>query len=127
VLVLWFPIDYNSHVPVYKQIKEKIKEMIVKGHLKEGQFVPSIRVLAKDIGVNVNTVARAYRELATEGVIKPIKGEGYVVASLNTDEFFKEKLQTLREILSNLKEQGISKKEVETILKEVFGGDICDP
>ena len=58
VFALWFPIDYNSHVPIYKQIEGKIKELIVKGQLREGQFVPSIRVLARDIGVNVNTVAR---------------------------------------------------------------------
>jgi len=123
VFALWFPIDYNSHVPIYKQIEGKIKELIVKGQLREGQFVPSIRVLARDIGVNVNTVARAYRELASEGVIRPIKGEGYVVVSLDSDEFLKEKLQTLREILSNLKEQGISAKEVKAIFEEIFGGD----
>ncbi|MCD6450508.1 MAG: GntR family transcriptional regulator [Thermotogaceae bacterium] len=118
---MWFYIDYSSHVPIYQQIKEKIKEMIAKGEIKEGDFVPSIRVLAKDIGVNVNTIARAYRELAMEGVLKVVRGEGYIVISVDKATFINKYIETLRKILGKLKEYNVSKKDVIKVVEEVFG------
>jgi len=82
VLCVWFVVDYHSPVPIYVQIKEKVKVLILSGKLKPGDFLPSIRTLAKDLGVNVNTVARAYRELELEGVIRAERGEGYTVVGL---------------------------------------------
>jgi len=77
---LWFRIDFHSSKPIYEQIKERIKLLILSGKLKEGEFVPSIRSLAEDLGVNLNTVARAYRELVQEGVLEVRRGEGYIVS-----------------------------------------------
>jgi GntR family transcriptional regulator len=73
---MWFSIDFSSHVPVYKQIVEKIKMKIAKGELKQGDFLPSVRKLAEDIGVNFNTVSRAYKELSEQGIIEVQRGEG---------------------------------------------------
>lgn len=120
---MWFSIDFNSHVPVYKQIKEKIKSMIVTGKLKKGTFVPSIRSLAKDLGVNLNTVSRAYRELVMEGILKVVRGEGYMVEELDSEKFIRRKLEEFKKIVSILKEDGIEYKKLESILKEVYGGE----
>ena len=119
---VWFYIDPNSHVPVYKQICEKIKEMVVSGNLEIGDFVPSVRKLAKDLGVNVNTVARAYRELVNEEVLQPIKGEGYIVKGIGED-FIREKLENLRRILLDLKNIGIGENEILKVIQEVFEDD----
>ena len=123
VIDVWFYIDPTSHVPVYKQICEKIKEMVISGKLEIGDFVPSVRRLARDLGVNVNTVARAYRELASEGVLKPVKGEGYIVNGVG-EEFVREKLGELRRVLSNLKSMGVKEEEISEIVREVFKDDL---
>ena len=120
---MWFSIDFNSHVPVYKQIKEKIKSMIVTGKLKKGAFVPSIRSLAKDLGVNLNTVSRAYRELVLEGILKVVRGEGYVVEGLDTERFLGKKLEEFRKMVLTLKGDGIEYEKLEGILREVYGGE----
>ena len=120
---MWFSIDFNSHVPVYKQIKEKIKSMIVTGKLKKGAFVPSIRSLAKDLGVNLNTVSRAYRELVLEGILKVVRGEGYVVEELDTERFLGKKLEEFRKMVLTLKGDGIEYEKLEGILREVYGGE----
>ncbi len=120
---MWFYIDQTSHVPVYKQICDRVKEMVISGKIKPGDFVPSIRKLAKDLGVNVNTVARAYRELVNEGVLQPVKGEGYTVREIGED-FVKEKLEDLQKILINLRTMGVKKNEVLRIIEEVFRDDL---
>ncbi len=120
---MWFSIDFNSHVPVYKQIKEKIKSMIVTGKLKKGAFVPSIRSLAKDLGVNLNTVSRAYRELVLEGILKVVRGEGYVVEGLDAERFLGKKLEEFRKMVLTLKGDGIEYEKLEGILREVYGGE----
>ena len=120
---MWFSIDPHSYKPVYRQIVEKVKSMVFMGKLREGEFIPSIRTLAKDLGVNVNTVARAYRELVAEGVIEPVKGEGYVVAKLNRDSFVKDKIEELLSVLKDLKDLGISKERILSLLEEVFPGE----
>jgi len=120
---MWFSIDFNSHVPVYKQIKEKIKSMIVTGKLKKGAFVPSIRSLAKDLGVNLNTVSRAYRELVLEGILKVVRGEGYVVEGLDAERFLGKKLEEFRKVVLTLKGDGIEYEKLEGILREVYGGE----
>jgi len=74
---MWFKVDFSK--PIYSQIKKKIKQAIMKGELKRGELIPSVRDLASSISVNPNTVARAYRELTHEGVLEPRPGVGYVV------------------------------------------------
>ena len=119
---MWFYVDQTSHVPVYKQICNRIKEMVISGRLKPGDFVPSIRKLAKDLGVNVNTVARAYRELVNENVIQPVKGEGYTVKEIDKS-FVREKLEDLKRMLENLKAMGLRKNEILKVFEEVFKDD----
>ncbi|WP_041078635.1 GntR family transcriptional regulator [Thermotoga caldifontis] len=118
---MWFRVDFSSHVPVYKQIKEKLKLLLLSGELKPGDFVPSIRTLANDLGVNVNTVARAYRELVAEGVLEPVRGEGYVVKRLNLNELVESTLDRFRSTVEECKRVGIEPERLIILLEEVYG------
>jgi len=117
---MWFNIDFHSHVPVYVQIKEHIKGKILNGELKPGDFIPSIRTLAKDIGVNINTVARAYRELEIEGVIRAERGEGYIVTDIENSKIRLELIEELERMVQKLKQAGISKEKILEIVDSQF-------
>ncbi len=123
---MWFSIDFGSHVPVYRQIMEKMKTLIKSGELKKGDFVPSIRTLAEDLQVNINTVARAYRELTNEGVLKPVRGEGYVVGELNEQDFLDQLLNQFDRSVLECKRVGIDQQLLIERLKEIYRRDDDD-
>ena len=123
---MWFSIDFSSHVPVYKQIVEKIKMKIAKGELKQGDFLPSVRKLAEDIGVNFNTVSRAYKELSEQGIIEVQRGEGYTVEVENLEDFNNEILSEIKQALKKALNAGISPDEILKIFEEVVGRDFND-
>ncbi|HOJ88896.1 MAG TPA: GntR family transcriptional regulator [Pseudothermotoga sp.] len=123
---MWFAIDFSSHVPVYQQIKERIKSLIKSGKLQRGQFVPSIRSLAEDIQVNINTVARAYRELVNEGVLEPVRGEGYIVGRLNEEDFMNQMIDQFERSILQCKRVGIDLEVLKEKLEEVYRRDEND-
>jgi GntR family transcriptional regulator len=73
-------IDPKSHVPVYVQIVDLIRSAIAAGVYRAGEALPSLRVLAVDLGVNPNTVQKAFGELEREGLVAPRRGAGVFVA-----------------------------------------------
>ena len=74
-------ISNQSELPIYAQVREQIKEQILNGQIKEGEVLPSIRSMAKDLGVSVITTTRAYSDLEQEGFIATMQGKGSVVLS----------------------------------------------
>ena len=72
-------VDENDGRPIYRQVADGIRALIAKGELKEGAQLPPVRQLASDLGVNLNTIATAYRELQAEGLINVRHGSGAVV------------------------------------------------
>ncbi|HIS55324.1 MAG TPA: GntR family transcriptional regulator [Candidatus Fimimorpha excrementavium] len=66
-------ISNVSGIPIYEQIKQQIKTAILSGELQEGETLPSLRTLAKDLKISVLTVTRAYTELEQEGYVKEVK------------------------------------------------------
>jgi GntR family transcriptional regulator len=79
-------IDTASRKPIYEQLADGLKALIARGELKEGVTLPPVRQLAADLGVNLNTVAVAYRQLQSEGLITVRHGSGAVVSSRTTTE-----------------------------------------
>ena len=79
-----FDIDLMSRIPIYEQLYRKVTQLILKGVLKEQDKLPSVRSLATDLGVNPNTVAKAYALLERDGVIYSLAGRGSFVAKPDT-------------------------------------------
>jgi GntR family transcriptional regulator len=78
---MFLHIDTHNGLAVYEQIVRQVKFAIAAGALAAGDLAPSVRELAKDLAINPNTVARAYRQLQDDDVLTPIRGTGLAVAS----------------------------------------------
>ena len=74
-------LDLRDPTPIYEQLASSVKELINRAELRPGDSLPTVRQLAQDLGVNLNTVARAYRELAKQGILSVRQGRGASVAS----------------------------------------------
>jgi GntR family transcriptional regulator len=99
-------IDSESSVPIYIQIEDSIHSLIAAGQLQPGQQLPTIRELAADIRVNLNTVARAYFELDREGVISTQRGKGtFVSGKPNETQIAKKRLKLLHSIINSALEE----------------------
>ena len=109
-------IDNKSGLPIYDQIYNQIKSHIISGALSEDQLLPSIRNLAKDLGISVIPTRRAYDELEREGFIYTVAGKGSFVAAKNTELLREENLRQieahLQEIRSLAVACGLSREEI---------------
>lgn len=76
-------LDESSRSPIYHQIEEQIKALIVSGHLEPGSSLPSIRVLSKELACSVITTKRAYHNLEEKGLIRTLQGKGTFVANID--------------------------------------------
>jgi GntR family transcriptional regulator len=99
--------------PIYQQVADGIKELIARGKLSEGTSLPPVRQLAADLGVNLNTIATAYRDLQRDGLIVIKHGSGSVVASRTTTERSQDELlRPLRTALTELVLAGLSSSKI---------------
>lgn len=89
-------VNPSTGVPIYLQIEGQVKQAVAAGALKEGDALPSMRKLAVDLGINPNTVARAYQNLERDGVISTVPGGGTYVADNQPGLLKSEKLKRLR-------------------------------
>ncbi len=117
---MWFAINPNSPVPIYVQIAENIKTLIRSGKILPGQFLPSVRNLARDLGVNVNTVVKAYKVLESEGYISLARGEGFVVNNFNPGEKWQEIDKLFEEATKKAKIYGIALEKILELVKKHY-------
>lgn len=110
---MFLTIDTTDPRPIYQQVADGIKELIARGKLAEGAALPSVRQVAADLGVNLNTIATAYRELQKDGLIVIKHGSGSVVAPRTvTDRSQDELLRPLRTALTELVLAGLSSSKI---------------
>jgi len=116
-------IDYRSGEALYIQIKQNLKRLILTGSLKEDEPIPSVRKLAGEFAINVNTVQRAYRELEQEGYIYSIPGKGNFVSKVNED-IFEKNLEEIKgeliTVLEHAKSLDVSREKILKIVEEYF-------
>ena len=106
-------LDYADRRPIYEQVVEKMKDLILLGVLETDSQLPSVRELAMDLSINPNTVQRAYAELERQGVIYCVKGRGNFVAGTGTlKEQHKEDVKTkLLEVVKEAKKADVTEEE----------------
>lgn len=117
-----FKPDFKSTVPIYEQIIAQAKEYVLKGWLKPGEVLPSIRKLATMIGVNPNTVAKAYQELERQHIIVTIRGKGTFVEENPCLERVKESefADRLKPVAAEMLLAGMSESEILDCVKGVL-------
>lgn len=120
-------ISNNSSVPIYEQIKNSIINQIMSNELKEGELLPSIRSLAKDIRISVMTIKKAYDELEAEGYIKSVQGKGTYVLGKNLELAKEQARKNIEKHISEIIEisfrYDISKNDILDIFNFLYGSD----
>lgn len=128
-----FELDLRSRKPIYEQLVDKLKQLIITNVLKQDEKLPSVRMLAQQLSINPNTIQKAYRELEAQGYIYSVKGKGsfvnHMVITDNAAEIKKVKEQLRKQIAEALF-LGISINEIEELItetrKNIAGGEEND-
>ena len=120
-------ISNISDKPIYEQIYLQIKGAILRGDLKEGEALPSIRALAKDLGISVITTKRAFDDLERDGFIYSVQGKGSFVAAKNKEtvreEYLKQAESKIEEAIVLGRTAGLSDEELKEIFLLILKGD----
>ena len=120
-------ISNQSSQPIYEQIANQVKALIIGGSLKEGDMLPSMRLLAKELRISVITTKRAYEELERDGFIVSQTGKGSFVAGTNTELVREAQLQKIEQQLTQAVEtariSNVSLDELQEMLSLRYGGD----
>ena len=116
---MFLTIDANDKRPLYQQIVDGVKALIARRELHEGMTLPSVRQVAGDLGVNLNTIAVAYRQLQDEGLLAVRHGVGVVVSSRRARTVEEgELLKPLRTALTGLILAGRSNREIMGLVRQ---------
>ena len=117
-------ISQTSSTPIYQQIEDRVRSLIVAGDLNEGDELPSIRALAKDLRVSVITVKRAYDELVSAGFLTSVQGKGCYVSVKNKELFREQRMRIVEEKLdeaaTEAKHINMTLEELQTMLTIIF-------
>lgn len=115
-------IDLYSRVPIYEQLSRKIIELVLLGELKTGDQLPSVRGLARDLGINPNTVQKAYQDLERDGVIYTQLGRGNFVGDLAplTKAQREKAARQLQTALQEAKRAGLQRPSVLLLVDEIY-------
>jgi GntR family transcriptional regulator len=116
---MYITIDEADRKPIYRQVADEIKALIARGELTEGAALPPVRQVATDLGVNLNTIAAAYRELQKEGLLKVRHGSGALVSGRTIMQQSDAELRKhLRAGLTHMALAGLPRSEILTIVNE---------
>ena len=118
-------LDYRDASPIYEQIKNGLKRLMVSGAMKKGDKLPSVRALATELAINPNTIQKAYTELENEGYIYSVPGRGsFASGEVKADEHRREELkQRIRALAAELRFMGVGNEELASLLEEEGGFD----
>lgn len=121
-------IRNTGDTPIYEQITRQVKGLILRGELKEGEALPSMRLLARELRISVITTKRAYEELEREGFLTTVPGKGCFVAPRNLELVREDALRRVEEHLSAAVEvahtASISLEELKETLTILYGEDL---
>lgn len=117
-------IKNSSPDPIYKQISDQIRGMIITGELSEGDALPSIRNLAKDLRISVITTKRSYEDLEREGFLETVGGKGTFIAPQNREFLREQKLKVIESKLTQAVDEarmlGLKKIELKEMIDALY-------
>jgi GntR family transcriptional regulator len=120
-----FTIDPHNGLAVYDQIVRQMKFAVAQGAVRTGEMVPSVRELARELTINPNTVARAYRQLQDDGVLEQVRGTGLAVTTGGRRSCQGERTRLIRERLANVlaeaRQSGLTVEEIESLVRTELG------
>ena len=114
-------LNYRDSRPIYEQIKDGLRRMVVSGALAPDEKLPSVRALATQLSINPNTIQRSYNELEAEGLICSVPGKGSFVSPDRIADLRRrlELTEKFREIAAELRYLGVGQEELLALVKEV--------
>ena len=122
-------IKHKSSEPIYEQIDTQIKQMILSGTLQDGDIITSVRMLAKELGVGVLTVQKAYDKLQNEGIIETVIGKGTYISIKNMSLLEDEKYQALevkaKELVKSAKQYNVELEDIFSLIKLLYDDECC--
>lgn len=114
----------NSGVPIYQQIADQLKTDILSGKMKQGEYLPSIRGLAKELKISVITTMKAYELLESEGLVIAAQGKGFYVNAQDSEMLREQHLRrvedALQEAITAAKIAGMSEEELQEMLRALI-------
>ena len=121
-----FTVNYRDPRPIYEQIMDSMRKLIISGAVAPEEKLPSVRELASQLAINPNTIQRAYRELEQEGYIYSVPGKGSFAATKGEVDGGRKKelLDTLRQTVKELSYLGLSPEQIISYISE--GGEEDD-
>lgn len=118
-----FVINTKDDTPVYIQLQNQVLDYIALGILQKDDQLPSVRTLSKELGINPNTVARAYSNLEMQGYVYSKPAKGVFVNATNVQEIvYEKKLDEFKNKLEDCKNMGISKDKILQLIDEIYEG-----
>jgi len=119
---MFFYIDPHNGLPIYDQIVRQIKFAVAGGVLKSSEMIPSVRELARELAINPNTIARAYRQLQDDGVLNGVRGTGLEVASGAAARCREERIKLIRarlkQVLTEAKQSHLESAQVRELVEK---------
>jgi len=119
---MFLHVDVRNGLAVYDQIVRQVKFAVADGALRSGDLVPSVRELARELAINPNTVARAYRQLQDDGILETVRGTGLSIAAAARRQCQAERTKLirvrLRLVLEEALHSGLETDDIEGLMKE---------
>ena len=119
-----FVIDPRSRAPIYEQLLEQLRWQITMGFLAPDEALPSVRSLSAELGINPNTIQKAYREMEQEGLIYSRPGRGSFVTPATGEQRRRQQegqMALLEQEIRKAKDMGIRRAELEALAERIFG------
>ncbi|MBR6157611.1 MAG: GntR family transcriptional regulator [Lachnospiraceae bacterium] len=114
-------ITQTSGIPIYQQITDSFRADILSGKMKEGEYLPSIRGLAKDLRISVITTMKAYEQLEAEGLVTAVQGKGYIINARDADMIREQHMRKVEEgllqAIASARIAGMTEQELTDTLK----------
>jgi GntR family transcriptional regulator len=119
---MFLHVDVRNGLAVYDQIVRQVKFAVADGALRTGEMVPSVRELARELAINPNTVARAYRQLQDDGVLEIVRGTGLTIAATARRQCQTERTKLIRTrlrlVLDEALHSGLDADEIDGLMKD---------